>query len=187
MANANNKDNGTENNETPETNVTKITSNVESTTTVQDSRMDKKVLVRSIAPWVTGSPRVTSSGDISIPPKGSVMLSREEIVAQAQNGNKLINGIDSLGSHATWFIEDDFTRSELSFDIPKEKKAQQFLTKDSIAKIFEYKTQKTFEDHIKEEVVTRAEKAYLMEMIKELKLNDYVKISFCVDYTGIRP
>lgn len=42
MANANNKDNGTENNETPETNVTKITSNVESTTTVQDSRMDKK-------------------------------------------------------------------------------------------------------------------------------------------------
>lgn len=89
------------------------------------------------------------------------MLSREEIVAQAQNGNKLINGIDSLGSHATWFIEDDFTRSELSFDIPKEKKAQQFLTKESIAKIFEYKTQKTFEDHIKEEVVTRAEKLIL--------------------------
>lgn len=185
MANTNNKDN--ENSETLGTDVTKTTSNTESTTTVQDTRMDKKVLVRSIAPWVTGSPRVTSNGDISIPSKGSVMLSREEIVAQAQNGNKLINGIDSLGSHATWFIEDDFTRSELSFDIPDEKKVQQFLTKDSITKIFEYKTQKTFEDHIKEEVVTRAEKAYLMEMIKELKLNDYAKISFCVDYTGIRP
>lgn len=184
MANTNNKDNGIKNNETPETNVT---SNAELITIVQDTRMDKKVLVRSIAPWMTGSPRVTSTGDISIPSKGSVMLTREEIMAQSQNGNKHINGIDSLGSHATWFIEDDFTRSELSFDIPGEKKVQQFLTKDSITKIFEYKTQKTFEDHIKEEVVTDAEKAYLMEMIKELKLNDYAKISFCVDYTGIRP
>ena len=85
--------------------------------TEEDTRLDKKVKVRSIAPWITGAPRVTSKGDISIPANGSVLLSREEVIAQAQNGNKLLSGIDSLGSHATWYIEDAFTRSEVSFDI----------------------------------------------------------------------
>ena len=72
--------------------------------TEEDTRLDKKVKVRSIAPWITGAPRVTSKGDISIPANGSVLLSREEVIAQAQNGNKLLSGIDSLGSHATWYL-----------------------------------------------------------------------------------
>ena len=146
--------------------------------------MDKKVKVRSIAPWITGAPRVTSKGDISIPANGSVLLSREEVIAQAQNGNKLLSGIDSLGSHATWYIEDAFTRSEVSFDIDDKK--QTFLTVEEIKRIFELKTPKAFEGNIQKTVVTRAEKAYLMETIRSLNLNDYKKIAFCEDYTGIR-
>ena len=45
-----------------------------------------------------------------------MLLSREEIIAQGQNGNTLLTGIDGVGSHATWYIEDDYTRNELSFD-----------------------------------------------------------------------
>ena len=45
---------------------------------------------------------------------------------------------------------------------------------------------KAFEDNIQKTVVTRAEKAYLMETIRSLNLNDYKKIAFCEDYTGIR-
>ena len=152
--------------------------------TEEDTRLDKKVKVRSIAPWITGAPRVTSKGDISIPANGSVLLSREEVIAQAQNGNKLLSGIDSLGSHATWYIEDAFTRSEVSFDIDDKK--QTFLTAEDIKRIFELKTPKAFEDNIQKTVVTRAEKAYLMETIRSLNLNDYKKIAFCEDYTGIR-
>ncbi len=150
----------------------------------EEIRLDKKVTVRSIAPWTTGSTRKTSVGDITIPALGTVLLSREEIIAQGQNGNTLITGVDGVGSHATWYIEDDYVRSELSFDIDDKK--QEFLTQDTIKKIFELKTQKSFEENIKKKVVTRAEKFYLLHTIKTLKLNDYAKNAFCEDYCGRR-
>ena len=153
----------------------------------EDNHLDKKINVRSIAPWITGAPRVTTNGDISVPPKGTVLLSREEVIAQAQNGNRLINGTDSVGSHATWYIDDAFTRSELSFDISDENKSQTFLTKGIVKDIFDIKSQKDFESEIENRVVTRAEKAYLIECIKEFNFNDYRKIDFCVKYTGIEP
>ena len=170
---------------TDETPIKVIERVIEKPTAIEDSRLDKKVTVRSIAPWITGAPRVTTNGDISVPPKGSVLLSREEVIAQAQNGNKLLNGIDSIGSHATWYIVDDFTRSELSFDIPSEGKTQAFLTKDIVKDIFAIKSQKDFEEEISNKVVTRAEKAYLIECIKEFNFNDYRRVDFCVKYTGI--
>lgn len=153
--------------------------------TEKEIRLDKKVTVRSIAPWTTGAQRVTTQGDITIPAKGTVLLSREEIISQAQNGNRLLNGTDELGSHATWYVEDDFTRNELSFEMDGKK--QTFLFEDEITRIFGLKTQKAFEENIKKAVVTRAEKAFLIDCIKTLKLNDYEKIAFCIDYTGMKP
>lgn len=152
--------------------------------TTDEIRLDKKVTVRSIAPWTTGSTRKTTAGDITIPALGTILLSREEIIAQGQNGNTLITGTDGVGSHATWYIEDTYTRNELSFDIDDKK--QEFLTQDAIKKIFELKTQKSFEDNIKKKVVTRAEKFYLLHTIKILKLNDYTKNAFCEEYCGKR-
>lgn len=178
----------TQENETPSKTVEKIIERViETPVKEDDTRLDKKVTVRSIAPWITGAPRITTNGDISIPPKGTVLLSREEVIAQAQNGNRLINGIDALGSHATWYIEDEFARSELSFDNIEENKEQVFLTKDLVKKLFDIKNQKTFENEIWDKVITRAEKAYLIECIKDSNFNDYSKIDFCANYTGIRP
>lgn len=150
----------------------------------EEIRLDKKVTIRSIAPWTTGSTRKTSVGDITIPALGTVLLAREEIIAQGQNGNTLITGIDGVGSHATWYIEDDYTRNELSFDVDNKK--QDFLTQDAIKKIFELKTQKSFEENIKKSVVTRAEKFYLLHTIKALKFNDYNKNAFCEEYCGRR-
>lgn len=151
---------------------------------IEDVRMDKKVPVRSIAPWVTGASRKTTNGDISIPPSGSILLTREEIIAQAQNGNRLLTGIDSIGSHATWYIEDSFTRNELSFD--DEGRKQTFLSNDIVKKMFDLKTQKSFEDNVRKNVITRAEKAYLLKCIKSLGINDYQKVAFCLDYTGMK-
>ena len=151
---------------------------------VEEIRLDKKVTVRSIAPWTTGASRKVSVGDITIPPLGTVLLSREEIIAQGQNGNTLITGIDGVGSHATWYIEVDYTRNELSFDLDDKK--QEFLTQEKIKKICDMKTKKSFEDNIKKYVVTRADKFYLLHTIKALKLNDYEKNAFCEDYCGRR-
>lgn len=155
----------------------------EKTNEREEVRLDEKVILRSIAPWTTGSPRKTTIGDISIPAKGTMRVSREEIIAQAQNGNVLIAGIDGLGSHATWHIEDEYTRKELGFDDDDRK--QTFLSKDEVKRIFELKTKKSFEDNIIKNVKTRAEKAYLLDCIKALKLNDYERISFCIEYSGM--
>lgn len=150
----------------------------------EEIRLDKKVTVRSIAPWTTGASRKVSVGDITIPPLGTVLLSREELIAQGQNGNTLLTGIDGIGSHATWYIEDEFTRKELSFDVDEKK--QEFLTQEKIKNIFELKTKKSFEENIKKSVVTRAEKFYLLRTIKDLKFNDYEKNAFCEEYCGRR-
>lgn len=152
--------------------------------TTGEIRLDKKVTVRSIAPWTTGASRKLSMGDITIPSMGTVLLTREEIIAQGQNGNTLITGIDGVGSHATWYIEDEYTRNELSFDTDENK--QIFLTQDNIKRIYELKTKKAFEENVKKNVVTRAEKFYLLHTIKNLKLNDYEKNAFCEDYCGRR-
>lgn len=154
------------------------------TNKTEEIKLDKKVTVRSIAPWTTGATRKVTVGDITIPALGTVLLTREEIIAQGQNGNVLLTGIDGVGSHATWYVEDDYVREELSFDV--EDKKQDFLTKDAISEIFKLKTEKSFKDNIKKKVVTRAEKYYLLHTIKDLKINDYSKIAFCEDYCGRR-
>lgn len=154
------------------------------TVTFENIKIDKKVTVRSIAPWSTGASRKTTSGDITIPPLGSVLLTREELISQGQNGNTLLTGIDGVGGHATWYIEDEYTRQELSFDTDSKK--QEILTVDNIKKIYDLKTKKSFEDNIKKSVRTRAEKYFLLYTIKSLGLNDYTKNSFCEEYCGIR-
>lgn len=154
----------------------------------EDVRLDKKVIIRSIAPWLTGAQRKTTSGDISIAPLGTALVSREEIIAQSQNGNKLINGINGTGDHATWYIEDDFARKELYFDNDDEK--QEFLSPELIDKFLELKTDKAFESNITNRFVTRAEKSYLISILqkrKDRKINDpYNRVAFCEHHSGMR-
>ena len=148
----------------------------------KEVKLDEKVVVRSIAPWVTGSRRILSVGDIQIQPNGTVTVSREELIAQAQSGNKLLTGIDGKGSHATLYIDDEWTRRELEFDTDSAK--QKVLTEDVVKKMFELKTFSSFKKNIEENVVTRAEMVFLLDVIKNSKFNDYEKIKFCEEYTG---
>lgn len=124
--------------------------------TEKELNLEQKVTVRSIAPWTTGFQRVETIGDVTIPANGSVRLSRSEIIAQVQNGNVLFTGVDSRGSHATLYIEDEPTRIEVDFDIKEEKITQKVITVDAVKKLFEYKTMKTFEEKLKELILTRA-------------------------------
>lgn len=151
---------------------------------VEEVRMDEKVSVSSIAPWITGFARIITIGDVSIPPNGTVRLSREEVLAQGQSNNKLITGIDGIGSHATLYIEDAWLREELGFDTDETK--QQVLTKELVKTIFEKKTMPQFKKEIEENVVTRAERFSLLNMIKTLKINDYNKIAFCEEHCGAK-
>lgn len=151
----------------------------------KEVKLDEKVVVRSIAPWVTGAKRILSVGDIQIQPNGTVTISREELIAQGQSGNKLLTGIDGIGSHATLYIDDEYTRKELGFETNESK--QNVVSNESVKHAFELKTDKAFEKYITDNFVTRAEKAFLMSAIKTLKIDastPYPKIAFCEKYTG---
>lgn len=145
--------------------------------------LDTKVIVRNIADWDANFARIADGvGDIRIVPYGSVMLSRSEIIAQVQNGNTLLAGIDGAGSHANLYIEDEATRREVGFDTDEKK--QNILTDEKVKKLFAIANQNRFEEEFKKEIITRAEGKALMNAIKRLGLNDYKKIRFAEKHTG---
>lgn len=152
----------------------------------KELNLEQKVTVRNIAGWTTGFRRIETMGDVTIPAEGTTRLSRSEIIAQVQSGNRLFLGVDERGSHATLFIEDKPTRIELEFESEDESNVQLVLTSDVVKKLFGYKTAKTFEEKLKELVITRAEKYALIQIIKKEKINDYEKIRIVEDYTGYK-
>lgn len=150
----------------------------------EEIRMEDKITLTSIAPWHTGFARILTVGDVAIAPHGVVRLSREEVLAQGQSGNKLITGIDGVGSHATLYIEDEWTRKELGFDTDEKK--QTVINKKLVKDIFDKKTLPAFKKAVEENIVTRAEKFSLLSIIKTLKINEYDKIAFCEEYCGAK-
>ena len=142
--------------------------------------LEQQVTVRSIAGWTTGFARLLTIGDVSIPKKGSVRLSRNEIISQVHNNNNLFTGIDGKGNHATLIIEDAPTIREVNFD-----DAIQF-DDENIKTLFEIRNQSVFEDELRKTIVTRAEKYALMLCIVKNRLNDFSKIRFCEQYTGYK-
>ena len=151
---------------------------------VEEIRMEDKITVTSIAPWATGFRRILTVGDVSIAPNGTIRLSREEVLAQGQSNNKLLTGIDGMGSHATLYIEDEWTRKELGFDTDDKK--QTVINKKLVKDMFDKKTLPAFKKAVEENIVTRAEKFSLLSIIKTLKINEYDKIAFCEEYCGAR-
>lgn len=147
--------------------------------------LDTKVTVKNIADWNVGFVRKADGyGDVSIAPNGSIRLSRNEIIAQVQSGNKLFCGIDGSGSHATLYIEDAPTRLEVGFDTEDSK--QKAFTNVNVKSLFAIKNQKDFESSFCDNIHTRAEKYAIIGAMKKAGINDYSKIRFVEQYTGYK-
>lgn len=151
---------------------------------VEEFNLEKKVTVRSIAEWTTGFQRIETNGDVTIPPNGTVRLSRGEIISQVQNGNVLFTGMDGQGSHATLYIEDEPTRIEADFET--EYAVQNVINEDRVKDLFNIKSTSEFEATLKNMVVTRAEKYAIIGIIKKFNFNDYGKVRAVEDYTKLR-
>lgn len=149
--------------------------------------LDEKVTVRNIAGWNVGFARLADmKGDVVVPAEGTVRLTRNEIIMQTQNGNRLFNGIDTIGSHATLFIEDKDTRVEVEFESEDGKRKQDVLNEDKVKYMFNLKTDKSFAENLEKNIVTRAEKYALVKMIKKMRLNDFSKMKMVENYTGYK-
>ena len=152
----------------------------------EELNLETKITVKNIAGWSVGFARIETIGDVNIMPEGSTKLSRSEVIAQVQNGNKLFCGVDDHGSHATIFITDEATRKYLDFDSDDDKRKQAIFTDNLVKDVFAKKTQSSFENAFKEAFQTRAEKYAVIQSIKRNKINDYAKIRFAEDYTGYK-
>lgn len=148
--------------------------------------LDQKVTVKNIAGWSVGFARIDTIGDVTITAEGNTRLSRNEIISQVQNGNKLFTGVDGNGSHATLYIDDAPTRKEVGFDSEDEKNKQVVFNDAAITKVFSLKTQAAFEKNLIEIIRTRAEKYALVKAIKRLRFNDYYKVIFALNYSGYK-
>lgn len=122
-------------------------------------------------------------GDIIIVANGQQRLSRNEVIAQVNNSNKLFTGTDTVGSHATVYIDDVATRRLLGFE--EDGKPQKVFTEQLVKDLFAM-SQAKYEAALPKYIRTRAEKYAFIEAIKKLKLNDYAKMVFASNYTGYK-
>ena len=155
--------------------------------TQEKLNLEEKVNVRNLAGWTVGFARLAEMhGDVSIPPEGTARLSRNEIIMQTQNGNRLFTGTDTRGSHATLYIEDKATRVEVDFESEDGKVKQDILTDEKVKYLFSLKTDKSFEENLKKSVITRAEKYAIVKIIKRLKIDNYSKMKIVENFTGYK-
>ena len=147
----------------------------QATETKEELNMNDKVEVFNIAPWHV-SFSSTNNAAVQFAPSGSLRLRRDEIVNQVERGNRLFTGIDNEGGHATLYINDAPTREYLHFD--EDGRPQNFLTEDKVKELCAISKINTFKSKVKNEVVTRAEKAYMLKCMEDLHINDYDKRIF---------
>lgn len=147
--------------------------------------MDEKISVRNLCEWAVSFKRQDTVGDVLINANTTIRLPRGEVISQVQSGNNLFSGTDGVGSHARIYIEDKDTRVELDFEDAEGKKSQLIVDDGKIKELFTIKTKTAFEKAIKEAIVTNAEKAKLVGSVKKFKFNEFDKIQFIQEYTGM--
>lgn len=156
------------------------------TTREKELDLDKKVTVRSIAEWNTGFHRTDIDADVTITPKGTFRLPRNEIISQVNNGNKLFTGTDGKGSHATLLIDDAPTRVECGFE-SEDGEQKQFCFSDALVQeVFSIQGQGEFEEAFKNAFQISSEQLAVLDAIKRLGINDYRKVRFAEEHTGYR-
>lgn len=151
----------------------------------EELNLDAKVTIKNLAGWKVTFARIHDGvGDVLIAENGQQRLSRNEVQAQVNSGNKLFVGsIDGRGSHATLYIEDAPTRRLVGFE--EYDRPQLVFTEETVKRLFEM-SYADFEKNLPIYIVTRAEKYALIEAIKKLGLNDYKKIVLASEYTGYK-
>lgn len=146
--------------------------------------MDKRSKVVNLCPWAVSFMLPNSNGEVLLEANKSTTINNEELVTLADNQNVMFCGTGD-GNHARIYVENPDYRQYVGFNDPENKKVQFVLTSDECAKILELKTDSTFEKHVKEKIVLNHEKEIFMSYCRKTKLNDYNRIKFLEEYTGI--
>ena len=153
--------------------------------------MKKKMRILAVlaAACVMSSCSVAGTAEnLLSPPMLSAEQSEIYAALRKELGSEIKLKFPRAGDYRSAFIvaniDDEPTRIEVDFESKEDKITQQILTSDVVKKLFEYKTIKTFEEKLKETVVTRAERYAIIQIIKKEKINDFEKVRIVEKYTG---
>jgi hypothetical protein len=124
------------------------------------------VLVDNLCSWPLYFHRATGQGDVMIPAnaKNYPLLSRDEVQAQIQLGNKMFTGEDGLGNHARIRIVDDAARSDVFGVEGVQTEAPVILDEDAVKALLAIKSKAKFNERLRELVSTDAEKRMLVDL-----------------------
>lgn len=145
--------------------------------------MEKRSTIKNLCPWTVSFKLNNSNGEVLLDANKKTTINNQELVTLCENGSVMFNGTGN-GDHARIYIENKELREYVGFDIDDKK--QKILDDELCQKILDYKTLSTFKKHIKENIVAEHEKANMMEYARKIKLNDFDKIDFLEEYTGLK-
>jgi hypothetical protein len=147
--------------------------------------MDKRSKVTNLCSWTVSFKLPNSKAEILLESGKSTTINNAELVSLADNQDIMFYGTGN-GDHARVYVDNKDFREYVGFDNVEEKRVQFVLTNDECQKIFDLKTDSVFEKHIKEKVIMNHEKHNIMAYARKVKLNDYGRIKFLEEYTGLK-
>jgi hypothetical protein len=146
---------------------------------------DKRSMVKNLCPWAVSFRLENSNSEALIEPNKSLSINNAEIETLVENGNVMFVGTGN-GEHSRVYIENEELRKYFEFESEDGSVKQNILDKEKLEKIFSYKTIKTFKEHIEKEIVANHEKHIVMEYARKINENNYDRIKFLEEYTGLK-
>ncbi len=145
--------------------------------------MSKNIMIKNVTSFPVGFRKISGEGEVNIPPYTSILISRSEVVSKVQSRSTLFWGETQDGKHPWIYIDDKETR--IYTGLETETEPQSIIDEKKISDAFGLKNMSAFKKAIEELAVTFAEKKMLVEAVSKLNFNDYKKIKFIEEYTGM--
>lgn len=145
--------------------------------------MSKNIVIKNLTSFPVGFRKIITEGEVNLPPYTSILIGRAEVVAKIESRSTLFWGESQDGKHPWIFVDDKETR--IYTGLETEDKPQSIIDEKKIADAFSLKSMASFKKAIEELAVSFAEKKMLVEAVSKLNFNDYKKIKFIEDYTGM--
>ena len=147
--------------------------------------MDKRSKVINLCPWAISFTLPNSKAEVMLDAHKSTTINNGELVTLADNQDVMFYGTEN-GDHARVYVDNKEFREYVGFDNLETKKTQYILNDDEFHKLFDLKQEAAFERNVKDKVIMNHEKHNIVEYAKKTKVNDFTRIKFLEEYTGLK-
>lgn len=147
--------------------------------------LDKRSKVTNLCPWPITFTLPNSNGELRIEGHKSTTINNGELVTMKDNNNVMLCGTGD-GNHARLYVDNPEFREHVGFEDKQSNMKQFVLIPEECERICALKTDSAFQKNVREKVLLEHEKAIFMDYCKKSNFNDYKRVLFLEEYTGIK-